>query len=155
MQIPMEHKWPGNRRELENAAAPVDVLPDHLLQASGIRPRRLVCWISRFRRSRSERGLLFVKALDAGRGGAPDGGGKLVLARGAHGVRTAEVFQQVAHGLFADTRNAVQLGGQPLGIAADLAYHKPVAWTRTPEHVAGSAPDDAYVAASLPATTLQ
>ncbi len=50
MQILMEHNWPGNVRELENAveravvlatdpAAPVDVLPDHLLQASGIRLR--------------------------------------------------------------------------------------------------------------------
>jgi DNA-binding NtrC family response regulator len=51
LQILMEHSWPGNVRELENAveravvlasepAVPVDVLPDHLLQASGIRLRR-------------------------------------------------------------------------------------------------------------------
>jgi DNA-binding NtrC family response regulator len=51
LQILMEHNWPGNVRELENAveravvlasepAVPVDVLPDHLLQASGIRLRR-------------------------------------------------------------------------------------------------------------------
>ena len=51
MQILMEHNWPGNVRELENAvervvvlasdpAVPLDVLPDHLLQASGIRLRR-------------------------------------------------------------------------------------------------------------------
>ncbi len=38
---------------------------------------------------------------------------------------------------------------------ANLTYHNPVAWTRTPQHVAGSAPDDAYVAASIPAATLQ
>src|ERR1022692_1951632 len=47
MQILMEHNWPGNVRELENAveravvlatdpAVPLDVLPDHLLQSSGI-----------------------------------------------------------------------------------------------------------------------
>jgi len=51
LQILMEHSWPGNVRELENAveravvlatdpAVPADVLPDHLLQASGIRLRR-------------------------------------------------------------------------------------------------------------------
>src|ERR1700728_3042166 len=51
LQILMEHSWPGNVRELENAveravvlaseaAVPVDVLPDHLLQSSGIRLRR-------------------------------------------------------------------------------------------------------------------
>src|ERR1700733_521729 len=51
LQILMEHNWPGNVRELENAVeravvlaseprVPVDVLPDHLLQASGIRLRR-------------------------------------------------------------------------------------------------------------------
>src|SRR5580658_3449537 len=51
LQILMEHNWPGNVRELENAveravvlaseaAVPVDVLPDHLLQSSGIRLRR-------------------------------------------------------------------------------------------------------------------
>ena len=51
MQILMDHMWPGNIRELENvveravvlaseAAVPVDVLPDHLLQANGIRIRR-------------------------------------------------------------------------------------------------------------------
>ena len=50
MQILMEHAWPGNVRELENvveravvlavdALAPVDVLPDSLLQANGIRLR--------------------------------------------------------------------------------------------------------------------
>ena len=50
MQILMEHNWPGNVRELENVVeravvlaidsiVPVDVLPDHLLQATGIRPR--------------------------------------------------------------------------------------------------------------------
>ncbi len=48
MQILMEHNWPGNVRELENAveravvlatdsAVPLDVLPDQLLQSSGIR----------------------------------------------------------------------------------------------------------------------
>jgi DNA-binding NtrC family response regulator len=51
MQIFMEHNWPGNVRELENVveravvlasepAVPVDVLPDQLLQANGIRLRR-------------------------------------------------------------------------------------------------------------------
>jgi DNA-binding NtrC family response regulator len=51
LQILMEHNWPGNVRELENAveravvlasepAVPIDVLPDHLLQASGLRLRR-------------------------------------------------------------------------------------------------------------------
>ena len=53
LQIPMEHNWPGNVRELENAVEravvlatdpsvplDLDVLPDHLLQASGIRLRR-------------------------------------------------------------------------------------------------------------------
>jgi transcriptional regulator with GAF, ATPase, and Fis domain len=48
IQILMEHSWPGNVRELENvveravvlatdAMAPVEVLPDSLLQANGIR----------------------------------------------------------------------------------------------------------------------
>ena len=51
MQVLMEHNWPGNVRELENVveravvlatepAVPIDVLPDHLLQANGIRLRR-------------------------------------------------------------------------------------------------------------------
>jgi DNA-binding NtrC family response regulator len=51
MQILMDHNWPGNVRELENvveravvlasdAAVPIDVFPDHLLQASGIRLHR-------------------------------------------------------------------------------------------------------------------
>src|SRR5664279_5010901 len=51
MQILMEHAWPGNVRELENvveravvlatdAFAPVEVLPDSLLQANGIRVHR-------------------------------------------------------------------------------------------------------------------
>ena len=51
MQILMEHSWPGNVRELENVVeravvlavdpiAPVDVLPDSLLQANGIRLHR-------------------------------------------------------------------------------------------------------------------
>jgi DNA-binding NtrC family response regulator len=51
MQILMEHSWPGNVRELENvveravvlatdSAVPVDVLPDSLLQANGIRLHR-------------------------------------------------------------------------------------------------------------------
>ncbi len=51
LQILMDHNWPGNVRELENvveravvlASDPivtVDVLPDHLLQASGLRIRR-------------------------------------------------------------------------------------------------------------------
>ena len=52
MQVLMEHTWPGNVRELENVveravvlandpAVPLDVLPDPLLQANGIRrPRK-------------------------------------------------------------------------------------------------------------------
>jgi DNA-binding NtrC family response regulator len=51
MQILLEHNWPGNVRELENVveravvlasdvAVPMEVLPDHLLQANGIRLRR-------------------------------------------------------------------------------------------------------------------
>jgi DNA-binding NtrC family response regulator len=51
MQVLMEHNWPGNVRELENVieravvlasepSVPVDVFPDHLLHASGIRLRR-------------------------------------------------------------------------------------------------------------------
>ena len=51
MQILMDHNWPGNVRELENVveravvlaaepAVPLDVFPDNLLQASGIRLRR-------------------------------------------------------------------------------------------------------------------
>ncbi len=51
VQLLMDHAWPGNVRELENvveravvlAAAPVvpaNVLPDHLLQAAGLRIRR-------------------------------------------------------------------------------------------------------------------
>ncbi len=51
MQVLMEHSWPGNVRELENAVEravvlatsptiPADVLPDHVLYASGIRIRR-------------------------------------------------------------------------------------------------------------------
>jgi transcriptional regulator with GAF, ATPase, and Fis domain len=51
MQILMEHAWPGNVRELENVVeravvlssepvAPVEVLPDSLLQANGIRLNR-------------------------------------------------------------------------------------------------------------------
>ncbi|MGD0201368.1 MAG: sigma-54 dependent transcriptional regulator [Bryobacteraceae bacterium] len=51
LQILMDHTWPGNVRELENvveravvlASQPVvtvDVLPDHLLQAGGLRIRR-------------------------------------------------------------------------------------------------------------------
>jgi DNA-binding NtrC family response regulator len=51
MQILMEHSWPGNVRELENVVeravvlatesyVPVEVLPDSLLQANGIRVRR-------------------------------------------------------------------------------------------------------------------
>ena len=50
-QVLMEHNWPGNVRELENVveravvlasdpAVPMDVLPDSLLQASGIRLHR-------------------------------------------------------------------------------------------------------------------
>ena len=51
MQVMMEHAWPGNVRELENVveravvlaaepSVPVDVLPDALLQANGIRLNR-------------------------------------------------------------------------------------------------------------------
>jgi DNA-binding NtrC family response regulator len=51
MQVLMEHTWPGNVRELENVVeravvlaaepmVPVDVLPDPLLQANGIRLNR-------------------------------------------------------------------------------------------------------------------
>ena len=51
MQVLIDHNWPGNVRELENvveravvlASAQVvgaDVLPDHLLQAGGLRIRR-------------------------------------------------------------------------------------------------------------------
>jgi DNA-binding NtrC family response regulator len=51
MQILMEYNWPGNVRELENAVeravvlasdvlVPVDVLPQHILEANGIRLRR-------------------------------------------------------------------------------------------------------------------
>jgi len=51
MQLLMDHNWPGNVRELENvveravvlastAVIPVDVLPDYLLHAAGIRVRR-------------------------------------------------------------------------------------------------------------------
>jgi DNA-binding NtrC family response regulator len=51
MQILMEHNWPGNVRELENVLeravvlasepmVPVDVFPEHLLHAGGIRLRR-------------------------------------------------------------------------------------------------------------------
>jgi len=51
MQILMDHAWPGNVRELENvveravvlasqASVPVDVLPEHLLEARGLRIRR-------------------------------------------------------------------------------------------------------------------
>ena len=51
VQILMEHSWPGNVRELENAVeravvlathpmVPVDVLPDTLLHAGGLRIRR-------------------------------------------------------------------------------------------------------------------
>src|SRR6202049_4299959 len=51
MQILMDHNWPGNVRELENvveravvlaseASVLLDVFPDHLLQASGIRLHR-------------------------------------------------------------------------------------------------------------------
>ena len=51
MQVLMEHNWAGNVRELENIVeravvlasdmiVPVDVFPDYLLQASGIRLRR-------------------------------------------------------------------------------------------------------------------
>jgi DNA-binding NtrC family response regulator len=51
LQVLMEHNWPGNVRELENvveravvlandSAVPLDVLPDPLLQANGIRLHR-------------------------------------------------------------------------------------------------------------------
>jgi DNA-binding NtrC family response regulator len=51
MQVLMDHSWPGNVRELENVVeravvlasepiVPVDVFPEHLLHASGIRLRR-------------------------------------------------------------------------------------------------------------------
>jgi DNA-binding NtrC family response regulator len=51
MQILMEHNWPGNVRELENVveravvlaadtAVPAVVIPEHILQANGIRVRR-------------------------------------------------------------------------------------------------------------------
>ncbi|HUI56239.1 MAG TPA: sigma-54 dependent transcriptional regulator [Bryobacteraceae bacterium] len=51
MQLLMEHAWPGNVRELENVVeravvlaqdveVPLDVLPDSLLQANGIRLQR-------------------------------------------------------------------------------------------------------------------
>jgi DNA-binding NtrC family response regulator len=51
MQVLMEHTWPGNVRELENvveravvlatdAAVPIDVLPDPLLEANGVRRHR-------------------------------------------------------------------------------------------------------------------
>jgi len=51
MQILMEHNWPGNVRELENVveravvlasdtSVPADVLPDALLQATGVRAQR-------------------------------------------------------------------------------------------------------------------
>jgi len=51
MQILMDHAWPGNVRELENVveravvlaaqpSVPVDVLPEHLLEAKGLRIRR-------------------------------------------------------------------------------------------------------------------
>src|SRR3954447_17856249 len=51
LQVLMEHSWPGNVRELENvveravvlasdASVPVDVLPDALLQANGVRLNR-------------------------------------------------------------------------------------------------------------------
>ena len=51
MQVLMEHSWPGNVRELENvveravvlatdAAVPIHVLPDPLLQANGVRINR-------------------------------------------------------------------------------------------------------------------
>ena len=51
MQILMDHNWPGNVRELENVVeravvlasqtqVPVDVLPEHLLEAKGLRIRR-------------------------------------------------------------------------------------------------------------------
>ena len=51
MQILLEHSWPGNVRELENVVEravvlasdtmiPIEVFPEHLLQANGIRIRR-------------------------------------------------------------------------------------------------------------------
>jgi DNA-binding NtrC family response regulator len=51
MHLLMDHTWPGNVRELENAVersvvltaepvVPVDVLPDHILYASGMKIRR-------------------------------------------------------------------------------------------------------------------
>ncbi|MBZ5726708.1 MAG: sigma-54 dependent transcriptional regulator [Acidobacteriia bacterium] len=51
MQVLMEHNWPGNVRELENVveravvlaaepSVPLDVLPDPLLQANGVRLHR-------------------------------------------------------------------------------------------------------------------
>jgi DNA-binding NtrC family response regulator len=51
MQILMDHAWPGNVRELENvveravvlaanSSVPTDVLPEHLLEARGLRIRR-------------------------------------------------------------------------------------------------------------------
>ena len=51
MQILMDHNWPGNVRELENVveravvlasqtSVPADVLPEHLLEARGLRIRR-------------------------------------------------------------------------------------------------------------------
>jgi DNA-binding NtrC family response regulator len=51
MQILMDHLWPGNVRELENVveravvlasqpSVPADVLPEHLLEAKGLRIRR-------------------------------------------------------------------------------------------------------------------
>ncbi len=51
LQVLMEHSWPGNVRELENVveravvlasepSVPVDVLPDALLQANGVRLNR-------------------------------------------------------------------------------------------------------------------
>src|ERR1700674_3505947 len=51
MQILMDHVWPGNVRELENVveravvlasqmSVPADVLPEHLLEARGLRIRR-------------------------------------------------------------------------------------------------------------------
>ena len=51
LQVLMDHAWPGNVRELENvveravvlaaqANVPLDVLPDHLLDARGLRIRR-------------------------------------------------------------------------------------------------------------------
>ncbi|MGO9896910.1 MAG: sigma-54-dependent transcriptional regulator [Bryobacteraceae bacterium] len=51
LQVLMEHSWPGNVRVLENvveravvlatdSGVPIDVLPDSLLQANGVRPLR-------------------------------------------------------------------------------------------------------------------